>query len=276
MPSAPVSAQQRKLARRRHMPRAVCSVLSRLDGSWREIELFMRDHTLGLHETLDRVRQNRLSLARFGDGELLLSLSPDASISFQRGSSALQADLQTLLRRDGYEDAPLLVCLPTLSARYYHSYWAKFWPLLKPQLDLSYSYGDTSVSRETLFLLDPEKGRMAWRSLWDGRDVCFVIGQGSRFEPIPALFDGIASSRTIHSLPTDAYVDMARVLDEIVTTIPRETIVLLALGPTATLLAARLSRLGYWALDIGHIASTYRTVVHGAPRVETTPLVTGG
>lgn len=276
MSPAPVSVQDRELARRRRFPRLACSVMSRLDGSWRDIEAFMRNHTLGLHDTLDRVRRDRLSLARFGDGELLLSLSPNANISFQRGSSALQADLQQLLRRDGYEDAPLLVCLPTLSARYYHSYWAKFWPLLKPLLDLSYSYGDTSVSRETLFLLDPEKGRLAWRSLWDGRDVCFVIGQGSRFEPIPALFDGVASSCTIHSLPTDAYVDAPRLLDKIVATVPHETIVLLALGPTATLLAARLSRLGYWALDIGHIANTYRTVVHGAPRVETTPLTTRG
>ena len=50
----------------------------------------------------------------------------------------------------------------------------------------------------------------------------------------------------------------------------------LALGPAATVLAARLTRLGYWALDIGHISQAYQTVVHGAPRAETTPFVTPG
>jgi hypothetical protein len=116
---------------------------------------------------------------------------------------------------------------------------------------------------------------MAWRSIWDGCDVCYVIGRKSRFEPIPALFDGVSSTRTIYSSPADAYADIERLLGEIAATVPRETLILLALGPAATILAAKLSRLGYWAIDIGHIANTYRTVVDGAPRVETTPLTTG-
>ena len=269
-----ISLTDEALARRRRIPRLAFSILSRLDGSWGEIQTFMREHVLGLYETLERVRRDRLSLARFGDGELLLSLNPNTRNLSQQGSPELQADLQAVLRRDGYEDAPLLVCLPGLSAGYYHSYWAKFWPVVKPLLDLSYTYGDTSVSRETLFLLDPEKGRLAWRSVWDGKDVCYVIGRRSRFEPLDVLFDGVTSSRIVYSQPTDAYADVPRLLEEIAATVPRETLVLLALGPAATILAARLSRLGYWALDIGHVDNTYLTVVDGAPRVETTPLVT--
>ncbi len=268
-----VAAEDEALARRRRVPRFAFTLISRLDGSWREIEAFMRDHVLGLYETLERVRRERLSLARFGDGELLLTLSPNANISFQHGSPELQAELQTILRGDGYENTSLLTCLPGLSASYYYSYWAKFWPLLRPRLNLSQTYGDTSVSREALFGLDPEKGRLAWRALWEGEDVCYVIGRNSRFEPIDLLFGGVKSSRTVYSLPTDAYADIDRTLAEITETVPRETLILLALGPAATILAARLSRLGYWALDIGHIANTYRTVVDGAPRVETTPMI---
>jgi hypothetical protein len=260
---------------RRSVPRFVFQLTSRLDGSWAEIEDFMRDHQLGLIETLETVRRDRLSLARFGDGELALALSPEAAISFHSGSPELQAELRTILRGDGYDGVPLLTAIPGIVVPFYRGYWAKYWPAVKPLLNLTGTYGNTSVSREGLFKLDPEAARLAWRSLWDGHDVCYVIGKGSRFEPIGALFDGVASSRTVYSLPRDAYADVDRVTGEIVATIPRETIILLALGPAATVLAARLAKLGYWALDIGHITSVYRTVTEGAPRAEKTRAVAG-
>ena len=271
-----MSDASRALARRKRVPRFVYSITSRLDGSWAEITEFMRGHVLGLHETLRRVRDERLSLARFGDGELLLSLSPDASIGFQHGSPELQADLRAILRGDGWDGLPLLRCLPGLSASYYHPYWAKYWTPIKPMLDLTYVYGDTSVSREALFRLDAEAARRAWRTVWDGKDVCFVAGRNSRFEPLPALFDGVASQQMLYSTPTNAYADVPRLVDEVSAKVQRDRLVLIALGPAATILAARLTRLGYWALDIGHITNAYQTVVHGAPRAETTPYVTPG
>lgn len=261
---------------RRNVPRFVFQLTSRLDGSWAEVEAFMRERQLGLLETLERVRRERLSLARFGDGELALALSPDAAISFHGGSAPLQAELRAILKGDGYEDVPLLTCIPGIGVSFYRGYWAKYWPAVKPLLNPARTYGNTSVSREGLFKLDPEAARVAWRAIWDGKDVCYVIGKGSRFEPIDALFGGVASSRTIHSLPRDAYADVDRVVDEVVATIPRETLILCALGPAATVLAARLAKLGYWALDIGHISSVYRTVTEGAPRAEKTKAVAGG
>lgn len=259
---------------RKRVPRFVFALTSRLDGTWAEISAFMSGHQLGLHETLERVRRDRLSLARFGDGELALALSADNTISFHGGSPALQAELRAILRGDGYEGVPLLTTIPGISVPFYRLYWAKYWRLVKPLLNLARTYGNTSVSREGLFRLDPEAARLAWRSIWDGKDVCYVIGKGSRFEPIGALFDGVASGQTVYSLPRDAYADVDRVVDEIVATIPRETLILLALGPAATVLAARLAKLGYWALDIGHITSVYRTVTEGAPRAERTQAVT--
>ncbi len=260
---------------RKRVPRVVFSLLARLDGTHAEIEAFMRDHQLGLLETLERVRRDRLSLARFGDGELLLAERPDAAIAFQRGSPELQAELRQILRGEGYEGVPLLTCIPGVSVPYYRLYWAKYWRQMRPLLDSAGLYGNTSVSREGLFRLDAAAGVRAWRSIWQGRDVCFVIGKGSRFDPIDVLFDGIASQRTIHSLPRDAYDDLPRLIAEIEDTVPRDTLILASLGPAATVLAARLARRGYWAIDLGHITSAWRTVVEGAPRAEKTPLVAG-
>lgn len=261
------------LARRRRVPRLVYSIKGRLDGTWSEIETFMGGHVLSPHETLRRVRSERLSLARFGDGELLLALSAEARISFQQGSQALQRDLQSLLSGDGWDGLPLLRCIPGITASYYRPYWAKFWPLIRPLLNLEGTYGDATVSREEMFRIDAEASRQAWRAVWADQDVCFISGRNSRFEPLPALFDGIASQRTIESLPSQAYADIPRLIEEVVATVPRHTLILIALGPAATVLAARLTQHGYWALDIGHIPNAYLTMARRAPRAEATPMV---
>lgn len=258
---------------RRRVPRFVFSLLAQVDGTYAEIESFLRDHQLGLLETLERVRRDRLSLARFGDGELLLAERADAAIAFQRGSPELQAELRQILGGEGYGDVPLLTCIPGITVPYYRHYWAKYWRRMRPLLNPAGLYGNTSVSREGLFRLDAEAGRLAWRAIWEGRDVCFVVGKGSRFDPIAVLFDGIASQRTVYSLPRDAYADLPRLIAEIEVSVPRDTLILASLGPAATVLAARLARLGYWAIDLGHITSAWRTVVEGAPRAEKTPLV---
>jgi hypothetical protein len=49
-------------------------------------------------------------------------------------------------------------------------------------------------------------------------------------------------------------------------------IFVLSLGPTATVLAARLSRGGRRVIDIGPLASSYRTVFLGAGRPEHQPM----
>ena len=244
---------------------------SRLDGSDAERRRFMTAHKLGLFETLEHVRRNRLSLARLGDGELALALSADARIAYQQGSVALQTDLRRLLSGEGYDGVPLLVAIPGLAVSYYRAYWAKYWPLVRPLLSESVLYGDISVSREALFRSNAEAGRNAWRAIWQDQPVCFVTGKGSRFEALPTFFDNTASQQTIFSLPAQAYDDLPRLFDAITTTIDRKTIVLISLGPAATILAARLASAGYWAIDIGHISNAYRTVVDGAPRAERLP-----
>jgi hypothetical protein len=256
----------------KRVPRIVYSIASRFNGRWAEIEGFLSANTLGLHETLNRAVQDRLSIARFGDGELWLALAPSSGLSFQRNSPELNRDLRALLRGDGIDGVPVLVCIPGLSSSYYRHYWAKYWSLVRPLLNPGMHYGNTSVSREAMFRGGAEAGRLAWRNVWAGRDVCYVTGRGSRFDPIPELFDNVASERHIYSEPRNAYSDLPRLIEEIEGSIPRETLILISLGPTATLLAAELARRGFWAIDLGHVTSAYRSVVHGARRAERVPL----
>lgn len=256
----------------KRVPRIVYSIASRFNGRWSEIEGFFRDRALGLHETLTRATRDRLSIARFGDGELLLALDPSSGFRFQRNSPELNRDLRALLRGDDIDGVPLMVCIPGLGSTYYQHYWAKYWPLVRPLLNPDMLYGNSSVSREPMFHGGAEAGRLAWRQVWADRDVCYVTGRGSRFDATPELFDNVASERYVYSGPRNAYSDLPRLIDEIEGSIPRETLVLISLGPAATLLAAELARRGFWAIDLGHITSAYSSVVHGTRRPERVPL----
>jgi hypothetical protein len=47
------------------------------------------------------------------------------------------------------------------------------------------------------------------------------------------------------------------VLNEDVKLSDKNILILISLGPTATVLAYDLAKLGYWAIDIGHIDNEY-------------------
>lgn len=100
--------------------------------------------------------------------------------------------------------------------------------------------------------------------------VCVVTGTGSRFVPIPELFDSVATVARQDASPLDAYAQVDA-LEQRLVAVPAD-IFLLSLGPTATVLAARLSRRGRRAIDIGHITSSDRTVFLGADRPEHQPM----
>jgi hypothetical protein len=247
-----------------------------ISASWpirEEIAAWLDVHQLGNLETLARVRQERCSLARFGDGELRSMLLENNRLQFQPGSAALAAELRQILLGQ-YRDDGLLLCLPDarLGDTGWLRFWPELWPALKKLLPDDIHVGNAMVSRTEFFRFHREEAVSAWRAVWQDQPVCFLTGKGSRFDAIPELFDNTASQRTLHSLPADAYSDIDRFVRSIVAEVGKETLCLISLGPAGTVLAARLAGLGYWAIDIGHISSCYLEAFRGARRPERLPV----
>ncbi|MEU7902646.1 GT-D fold domain-containing glycosyltransferase [Actinoplanes sp. NPDC049118] len=228
-----------------------------------EIREFTEACQLGFEDTVRKVARERISLARFGDGELKTMLRPEFNLRFQPWSAALAGDLRQVLRMDGYDRDKLMVAFPyTFRNVHWTGVWLDIWPEVKPLLDTSLTWGMAHVSRPQYFIHLGRQGVQLWRDVWDAKEIVIVTGEGSRFVLEPALFDNAKSIEFVYSKPVNAYADLPRLMPLLEAADP-DKLFLIALGPTGTLLAAKLAQAGRWAIDIGHISESYANVFEG-------------
>jgi hypothetical protein len=250
-------------------PRQAAEVIRRFAVD--DVARFSSAHQLSFEDTMFRLIDGTTSLARFGDGELLSMLRPGYDLYFQRTTPELSAELRSIWTLQNLDVDSLLLGFPDLSkGPYWADVWANAWPDLRLITRTDITYGNTHVTRPRFFSRLVKRGVDLWREVWAGKSVCVVTGTGSRFVPITELFDSAASVSREDAPSIDAYAHVDA-LEQRLLEVPAD-IFLLSLGPTATVLAARLSRRGRRAIDIGHITSSYRTVFLGADRPEHQPM----
>lgn len=237
---------------------------------YKEVNQFETSRKIGFLETLDIVSKHQLSVARFGDGEIGLMFQK--SIKFQNSSPELSQSLIEVLNS---ASPNLIICLPTFlnsplkhENKFWTNFWCEHWKLFTPYLKRKKIYGETQISRPEFFFQYKSEAIEAWQRIWDNRDVCFVTGQGSRFNTEHQLFDNIKTKQTIFSLSENAYSDIDRLVNEIQHKFSPSFLILCALGPTSTVLAYRLSQAGYQILDIGHLPNSYNRYYENAPPPE--------
>ena len=95
------------------------------------------------------------------------------------------------------------------------------------------------------------------RQIWEGRDVIFVEGNQTRLGYGNDLFDNAHSIRRIECPAVDAFSRYDDILAACINNGDNRTLFLIALGPTATVLAYDLFKKGYQAIDIGHLDLEY-------------------
>lgn len=227
-----------------------------------EIAATLSQVQLDMARTLEAVQDEGLSLARFGDGELMLMANDRHSLRFQRNSPELRRELTDATNPDWLAPGRVLVALPSpfRGNLHWRGVWIAAWPLLKSLIDPAKRYGHALVSRPAFFQQEGAAGIAQWRRLWQGREVLVVTGRGSRFDLLPALFDGAKKVDFLHAAPEHAFVDRQTILQGVLERAGSDTVVLLSLGPTATILAHHLAAQGIQALDIGHISASYAYV----------------
>ena len=203
-------------------------------------------------ETLDAALKG-ISIARYGDGELRLAVG-GTSISQRERSPKLTSEL-----RETLSSPPVncLACIPRLGPDLNDKQWLKYSTWQYKQLyNLNATYGSLHITRPDSA---PHINRPDYwaklRSLWANRNV--VLVRGCDRSLVPDQMRDASSIREVMGLYVDSYKVIDRVEAEIGTP-PLSYPVIICMGATATVLAARLARKGVWALDLGHVGMFMR------------------
>lgn len=231
-----------------------------------KLDQFIRHFTwqprvLSIEDTINTIKKNKSSVARFGDGEM--KLITGLPIQFQKFDCELSSALEQVLRTQS--SARFIVCIPDTfdsTAKFEkqaRKYWERFMEhnrnIWKQHLLKDGTYGNAFISRPYMIFKDKTKSGQhinSMMSLWEGRDILIVEGELSRLGVGNRLFSNTASTTRILCPNHNAWQYRKEILDACLS-FPKDFMILLSLGPTATVLAYRLSEAGYQAIDIGHI-----------------------
>lgn len=203
-------------------------------------------------ETINQALKGK-SLARYGDGELRLMAGRGTCVS-QDPDPKLAAELRDILKNPPKN---CLVCLPISKGSPKAEMWARYQGHDFLKHFGAGPYGSAFISRpdSAPWIDTPEYWHSVCR-LWEGKHVVFAAGSDRSLRADD--FSAAAALTHIEAPRRDAYSEIDRLELEITVTVRDGGVAILCLGPTATVLAARLSRKGIHALDLGHIGMFMR------------------
>lgn len=225
--------------------------------------------------TIDKIVEERCSIARFGDGEFSI-MSLEERQKFQNVDEDLAKRLLEVLHShedglligiaDNYGDLSPYNNDGKRGIRYYMTEEVR--REHDRFLEYDRTYHNAYISRPYALFADnktdaPRKRFDQLRRIWEGRDVIFVEGTLTRMGVGNDLFDNAKSIRRILGPATNAYGKYEEILAACEKYGDEDTLFLIALGPTAGVLAHDLYKKGYQAVDIGHVDLEYEWMKNG-------------
>lgn len=235
---------------------------------------FERINILNSIDSIKYIIEHKCSVSRFGDGEFIMLLGGGYD-DYQGADQKLAKRLKEVLVST---DAPNhIVGLPmplkhTIGLRpSSRDFWDYFTlrkgVYLVPYLSTSRLYIDTQLSR--FYIMYTDKSHCGnqlnlLKTIWNNQDVVIIEGTKSRTGIGNDLYDNVKSLSRILGPATDAFSMYDEMLEAIVKHVSKDNLILLSYGPTATILAYDLAKLGYWAIDIGHLDIEYEWFKMGA------------
>lgn len=228
---------------------------------------------LSIEESLDKIIHEKMSVCRFGDSEYLYLTG--GSDGLQTTNEKLRQGLKrALLNRNpkllvslvNYEETEGKTWRAKMSAKMFHSRTISGY---YQWLDKSYIYGNSNMTRFYIGRKDKsESGRLfkKCKELWQDRDIIVFEGQNTRFGYGNDLFDNATSVKRV-LCPSKGAFDVYDEIIQFAQTMPKEALLIFALGASATVAAADMSDLGYQAIDIGNLDIEYEWFRQGATKV---------
>lgn len=225
---------------------------------------------MNTEKTIEKLLESEVSMSRFGDGEL--SLANGWSIRYQKADKKLKKRLREILKSDTDK---CIICVSDVfgdmeeRSEENRAYWKGFvkemrWNTYR-LLDMKKTYYNTTATRVYKPLADKSLAGPRfdkWKELWQDKDIVFIEGSKTRLGVGNDLFSNAKSIRRIIG-PAENAFDKYDELLNFASTLNKDVLFILALGPCATVMSYDLSLLGFRALDLGHIDVEYEWFLCG-------------
>ncbi len=219
-------------------------------------------------ELLLEVIRHHKSICRFGDGEFEIMRMKNRDW-YQTASAALAGRLRAAIREHSLR---LCVCVADNfgsltqyteeAADDIRQYMTQ--PGVRRDvtdfLSRDVVYYDAYVSRPYLIYHDKQHAKRIfslWKQLFQGRKILLVEGEHACSGKGSDLFFGCADLRRILTSDTEAFAVYDALLARVRECADRDDLILLRLGPAATVMARDLALEGYQAIDIGQLDNEY-------------------
>lgn len=220
---------------------------------------------LSIEETRSQIINEHKSIARLGDGEFSAIVGVKRW-NFQGESETLGKRMREVLSSDN----------PDLLVGLNPNFYSSLQGLSEEDADSVRAYMRPMVRELHAQLLKPDKtyadalfSRMesaedvaALKKIWEDRDCVIIEGQYTRMGIGNDLLNGARSIKRLLAPSESAFDRYDDILSE-AGKLPSDTLIMIALGPTATVLAYDLCNAGYQALDVGHLDLIYEKYVRG-------------
>lgn len=228
---------------------------------------FRKYNILDSFDSIQYIIDNRCSVSRFGDGELGLIYGP--GVGFQNPDQKLAERLKEVITAE----APnFVIGLPYFlknidgTVKVTREFWG--WEVVKygsqwvELLSEDRLYIDTQISRFYIEYHDYDRSTRQLhllKKIWQDREVVIIEGCQSRTGVGNDLYDNARQIERILGFPKDGFSHYDEMLEAVREHVRPEEgkLLLLSYGPTATILAYDLAKLGYQAIDIGHLDIEY-------------------
>lgn len=216
-------------------------------------------------DTVDLIINQKVSVARYGDGELDMIWGVGNGFqSYDRNLAKRLNEIlisnndrlvigvpHTLISCDEYVDEAQL---------YAKLYVCMNYKRILSTIPINKEFINTNFSRFYMSMKDKSNcGLMIKKicKIWENKSVLLVEGTSTRFGVGNNLLSNVISVRRILCPSVNAFSKYDIILNSIKNIATNDDIIILALGMTATVLAADLALLGYHAIDIGHLDVEY-------------------
>ena len=224
-------------------------------------------------ETLNEIIINNKSIARYGDGEF--SLIFGYGIGFQKYNKTLSNKLLEILKSNNQN---LLIGINiisnyeyieryTNSSKKFYLNWIEYNKLrIGKILNKTKKYYSSFITR--FYIEYKNKTRASeyiimLKKIWEKKDILIIEGENSRLGVGNDLFNSSKSIKRIICPSKNAFFVYDKIINEI-KKINKNILILIALGPTSTVLAYDLNLLGYQAIDVGHVDIEYEWFLKNA------------